>query len=182
LRIFLIGVDDYKAVSLKVLCSNSLIPSLHKDLRVKINENLGIDIDAIECGIHGDVDVDQDFEPAASVADVEDPLDEDQQMHDTENTDGSGNGGSQQEDENENARDEGAEDEYQAEEGLSVAGEENSGFEKKGRRTVYSSTKFWKFVDDSLEGIRKLAKTQVSEQGLNGSLTYEHAFREYVSH
>jgi hypothetical protein len=178
LRIFLIGVDDYKAVSLKVLFSNSLIPSLHKDLRIKINENLGIDIDAIECGIHGDVDVDQD----APAADVEDPLDEDQQMHDMENTDGSGNGGSQQEDEDENARDEGAEDEYQAEEDLSVAGEENSGFKKKGRRTVYSSTKFWKFVDDSLEGIRKLAKTQVSEQGPNGSLTYEHAFREYVSH
>ncbi|KAG1866351.1 hypothetical protein C8R48DRAFT_600320, partial [Suillus tomentosus] len=127
LHIFLISVDDYKAVSLKVLFSNSLIPSLHKDLRIKINENLSIDIDAIECGIHGDVDVDQDFEPAP-VTDVEDPLDEDQQMHDMENTDGSGNGGSQQEDEDENARDEGAEDEYQAKEDPSVAGEENSGF------------------------------------------------------
>jgi hypothetical protein len=76
----------------------------------------------------------------------------------------------------------GAEDEYLAEEDLSVAGEDNSGFKKKGRRTVYSSTKFWTFVDDCLQGIRKLAKTQVSEQGPNGSLTYEHAFCEYISH
>jgi hypothetical protein len=97
-----------------------------------------------------------------------------------ENADNSGNGGSQQEDENENARDEGAEDENQVREDL--PGEENSGFKKQGCCMVYSSTKLWKFVDDSLEDIHKLAKTQVSEQGPNGSLTYEHAFCEYVPH
>ncbi|KAG1880853.1 hypothetical protein F4604DRAFT_1922478 [Suillus subluteus] len=178
LRIFLIGVDDYKAVSLKVLFSNSLIPSLHKDLHVKINEKLGIDIDAIECGIHSNVD--QDSELDTPSADIKDPLDEDQPMHDTENADNSGNGGSQQEDEDENVRDEGAEDESQGGEDLPAVGEENSGFKSKGHRTVYSLTKFWKFMDDSLEGIRKLVKIQVAEQGPNGSLTYEHAFHDIL--
>ncbi|KAG1804666.1 uncharacterized protein BJ212DRAFT_1486592 [Suillus subaureus] len=36
LQIFLIGVSDYKAISLKDLYSNSLIPSLHGDLHTKI--------------------------------------------------------------------------------------------------------------------------------------------------
>ncbi|KAG1892232.1 hypothetical protein F4604DRAFT_1912963 [Suillus subluteus] len=81
------------------------------------------------------------------------------------NADNSGNGGSQQEDEDENVRDEGAEDESQGGEDLPTVGEENSGFKSKGRHTFYSSTKFWKFVDDSLEGICKLAKIQVAEQG-----------------
>ncbi|KAG1879857.1 hypothetical protein F4604DRAFT_1923064 [Suillus subluteus] len=178
LHIFLISVDNYKAVSLKVLFSNSLIPSLHKDLCVKINKKLSIDIDAIECGIHGNVD--QDFELDTPSADIEDPLDEDQLMHDTENADNSGNGGSQQEDEDKNVRDEGAEDESQGGEDLPAVGEENSGFKSKGRRTVYSSTKFWKFMDDSLEGIHKLAKIQVAEQGPNSSLTYEHAFHDIL--
>ncbi|KAG2089009.1 hypothetical protein BD769DRAFT_1680160 [Suillus cothurnatus] len=180
LHIFLIGVDDYKAVSLKVLFSNSLIPSLHKDLRLKINEKLGIDIDAIECGIHGDVNQDFELDTPTADHDIQDLLDEDRPMHDMENADNSGNGSSQQEDEDENAKDEGAEDENQV--GEDLPGEEHSGFKKQGCHTVYSSTKFWKFVDDSLEGICKLVKTQVSEQGANGSLTYEHTFREYVPH
>jgi len=154
-------VDDYKAVSLKVLFSNSLILSLHKDLCLKINKKISIDIDAIECRIHGDVNQDFELDTPTADHDIQDLLDEDQLMHDMENADNSGNGSSQQEDEDENARDEGAKDENQVREDL--PGEEHSGFKKQGCCTVYSSTKFWKFVDDSLEGIHKLAKTQVSE-------------------
>ncbi|KAG2357554.1 hypothetical protein BDR07DRAFT_1490588 [Suillus spraguei] len=158
LRIFLIGVDDYKTVSLSTLFSNSLISSLHQDLRVKINQKLNIDIDAIEHGMHGNIN--QDIEPDAPAADIEGYLDKDQPMHDMENADN------------------GAEDEYQGEEDLPAVSEGNSGFKGKGHCAVYSPSKFWKlkFIDDSLHGIRKLAKTQVSEQGLNSSLTYEHAF------
>ncbi|KAG2142876.1 uncharacterized protein EDB93DRAFT_1252138 [Suillus bovinus] len=178
LHIFLIGVDDYKTVPLNALFSNSLILSLHKDLHVKINQKLGIDIDAIERGMHGDIN--QDIEPDAPAADIKGYLDEDQPMHDTENTDNSGNGSSHQDDEDKNARDEGAEDEYQDEEDLPAVSEGSSGFKGKGRHAIYSSSKFWKFIDDSLDGICKLAKTQVSEQGPNGSLTYEHAFRNIL--
>ncbi|KAG2147902.1 uncharacterized protein EDB93DRAFT_1085188, partial [Suillus bovinus] len=174
LHIFLIGMDNYKTVPLNALFSNSLILSLHKDLCVKINQKLGIDIDAIEHRMHGDIN--QDIEPDAPAADIEGYLDEDQPMHDTENTDNSGNGSSHQDDEDENARDEGAEDEYQDKEDLPAVSEGSSGFKGKEHCAIYSSSKFWKFVDDSLNGIHKLAKTQVSEQGPNGSLTYEHAF------
>ncbi|KAG1824630.1 uncharacterized protein BJ212DRAFT_1295755 [Suillus subaureus] len=173
LHIFLIRVDNYKTVPLKVLFSNSLIPSLHDDLRIKINEKLGIDMDAIECRIHGNVD--QDLKPNTPT-DSESFLDEDHLMQDTENTDN----GSQQENEGENIRGEGAEDEDQGEGDLPVD-EENSGSESKGRPAVYSLSKFWKFVDDSLNGIHKLARAWVSEQeGMGGSLTYEHAFHDIL--
>ncbi|KAG2089050.1 uncharacterized protein F5147DRAFT_780785 [Suillus discolor] len=178
LHIFLICVDDYKIVPLNALFSNSLISSLHKDLCVTINQKLRIDIDAIKRRMHGDIN--QDIEPDAPVADIEGYLDEDQLMHDTENTDNSGNGSSHQDDKDKNARDEGAEDEYQDKEDLPAVSEGSSGFKGKGRHAIYSSSKFWKFIDDSLNGICKLAKTQVSEQGPNSSLTYEHTFRDIL--
>ncbi|KAG1836046.1 hypothetical protein DFJ58DRAFT_735261 [Suillus subalutaceus] len=74
----------------------------------------------------------------------------------------------------------GAEDEDQGKGDLPVD-EENSGSESKGRPAVYSLSKFWKFVDDSLDSIRELARARVSEQeGTGGSLTYEHAFRDIL--
>ncbi|KAG2104658.1 uncharacterized protein F5147DRAFT_775479 [Suillus discolor] len=57
LRIFLIGVSDYKAIPLKDLYSSSLIPSLHKDLRIKIAMTLDCEVgtEADENGEqHGD--------------------------------------------------------------------------------------------------------------------------------
>ncbi|KAG1804059.1 uncharacterized protein BJ212DRAFT_1486897 [Suillus subaureus] len=173
LHIFLIRMDDYKTVPLKVLFSNSLIPSLHDDLHIKINEKLSIDMDTIKCRIHGNVD--QDLEPNTP-ADSESFLDEDHLMQDMENTDN----GSQQENEGENIGGKGAEDEDQGKGDLPVD-EENSGSESKGHPAVYSLSKFWKFVDDSLDGIRELARAWVSEQeGMGGSLTYEHAFHDIL--
>jgi hypothetical protein len=174
LHIFLIGVDDYKIVPLKVLFSNSLIPSLHEDLCTKINEKLSIDINAIERGMHDNIN--QDFEPDTP-ADTESSLDQDQLMDDMENASNVGEGGGQQEDDGETTREEGAEDEHQGEGDLSVVSKGNSGFKGKGHLAVYTLSKFWNFVDDSLDGIHKLAKTQVSE---HGSLSYEHAFHKYV--
>lgn len=165
LRIFLIGTGNYKTIPLKDLYSASLLPSLHRDLRIKVSEGLGIDV-----GL-------DDTYPDPMV-----------QVHES-GVDGSGgNEGSANDTEGgENRADldtnhDGDDDEDEPDENVSSMAEgveldpNDSGFGGNGKRAVFTSSKFWRFVDASLEGVRKMAKADAEE--LNDGTPVEHIVRK----
>ncbi|KAG1768097.1 hypothetical protein EV702DRAFT_1050113 [Suillus placidus] len=54
LRIFLIGISDYKSASIKELFSPYLIPSLKQDMRDKVERELGVNIERLEGDLFDD--------------------------------------------------------------------------------------------------------------------------------
>jgi hypothetical protein len=57
LRIFLIGVSDYKNASINDLFSPYLIPSLKQDMQCKVERELGVNIAQLEDDLFGTDDV-----------------------------------------------------------------------------------------------------------------------------
>jgi len=183
LRIFLIGINDYKTIPLKELYSDKLIWSLHKDLRSKVESKLSIDIAAIELSA-----------ACGDVAQGEQNGDDDN-LHDDDSVTGITRAPIGTNDDA--ASDYLAETEFErndAEDGQEVDDEEldtdgdeleNGGSGFGGRRPKFTAGKFWNFVDCSLENIRKIAKEETKDvEGTPEVRTkaYETTFRKYGSH
>ncbi|KAG2121100.1 hypothetical protein DEU56DRAFT_760796 [Suillus clintonianus] len=165
LRIFLIGVSDYKTASIEDLFSAYLIPSLKQDLRDKVARELHIDIGQLERELF---DADLDYVPQTGVTPSQAPMEangnhtpgarwdeNDAGMGDEQRVD---QGGEQQDDLDVNGGDE----ESNVSGGASpvlLDDPLDSGFGLvEGTPVRYNSTtKFWNFVDYSLSNMRKMA-------------------------
>ncbi|KAG1741909.1 uncharacterized protein EDB91DRAFT_1052264 [Suillus paluster] len=172
LHIFLIGIGNYKTIPLKDIYSPSLLPSLHRDLRIKVGDTLGIDVelDDFDPGPMVRVHANQVHENSTdSLGDVEG------NTNDTEAGDnGTGLNINHDGDDNENRPDD-------TETGMAETNElhpDDLGFGGNGKCAVFTSTKFWRFVDASLEGIRKMAKVQAEE--LDDGTTVENIIRNVL--
>ncbi|KAG1764378.1 hypothetical protein EV702DRAFT_1205041 [Suillus placidus] len=159
LHIFLIGFGNYKTIPLKDLYSASLLPSLHKDLCVKVSEALGIDV--------GLDDFDQDPIMQGGADQAHENGAESTGAIEGKTTDAEAGDNGTDFDVNHDGDDD--EDEPEPEGNVSRAAEkyeldpDNSGFGGNGKRTVFTSSKFWRFMDASLEGVRKMAKAEAEE-------------------
>ncbi|KAG1720091.1 hypothetical protein EDB19DRAFT_1647415 [Suillus lakei] len=170
LHIFLIGIGNYKAIPLKDIYSPSLLPSLHRDLRIKVGDTLGIDVglDDFDPGPMAHGYADQVHENSAvSLGDVE---------GNTNDVEAGDNGTGL------DINYDGDDDENQPEETETGMADElhpdDSGFGGNRKRAVFTSTKFWRFVDASLEGIRKMAKAEAEE--LNDGTAVENIIRNVL--
>lgn len=169
LRIFLIGRGDYKSIPLKNIYSPSLLSSLHRDLRIKVRETLGIDIELD--------DTPTVQENADEVREnCEGGLDDGDDAAADTNVPNNSHNVSLDGDEDEN-RDIGLDS--GTDEGEIDA--EGSGFGGNGKRPKYTSTKFWNFVDDSLEAVRNMAREEAKvevDAGGDYDTAYENATRK----
>ncbi|KAG2028450.1 hypothetical protein BDR03DRAFT_1019784 [Suillus americanus] len=162
LRIFLIGTGNYKTIPLQDIYSPSLLPSLHRDLRLKVSDALGVDVGLDDFDsdpiVEGGGQVDENG--ADGVGGVEGSMNganaEDGGADLNINHDGPGDG-----DEDEPERDVSG----VAEKEKYELDPNDSGFGGNGKRTIFTSSKFWRFVDASLEGIRKMGKAEAEELG-----------------
>ncbi|KAG1847465.1 hypothetical protein C8R48DRAFT_615562, partial [Suillus tomentosus] len=160
LRVFMIGISDYRTVPLKDLYSPCLIPSLHTAVRARIGPKLGIDIDSIEREMLGEEE-------------IPDGQDKGQEMHST-GTAGSGvvDNGKPADGTRELEEDSGdngdADQDYEPEDNEGpdttpysrALAEDDSGFGDNGKPAIFTLGKFWNFVDTSLENIRKVVKQE----------------------
>ncbi|KAG2062877.1 hypothetical protein BDR04DRAFT_1164525 [Suillus decipiens] len=188
LQIFLIGVSDYKAIPLNDLYSSSLIPSLHKDLCIKIAMTLDCEVgtEADENGKqHGDRLEDsmdhldgQGSEAQPGVSNdtggngdlgegghVMDTREEDQfcENHDEE-------AGQQEPDKNYNDDNDNNDD--------NDSGSEFSK-RKNGKGPKFTLAKFWNFVDCSLEAIHKAAREEAGPAYMKSACrTYKNAVQK----
>ncbi|KAG2086476.1 hypothetical protein BD769DRAFT_1681114 [Suillus cothurnatus] len=168
LRIFLIGVSDYKTASIKDLFSPYLIPSLKQDLRDKVTRELNIDMEQLERDLF---DADFDNAPRTDVnpsqvptgtqvngshapsagRDQNDPDITYQQLVDQS--------GVQQDDLDTNGEDNELNVSSSANGAVLLDNPLDSGFGLvEGMPIRYNTTmKFWNFVDHSLSMMRKMA-------------------------
>ncbi|KAG2098949.1 uncharacterized protein F5147DRAFT_582824, partial [Suillus discolor] len=129
--------------------SPSLLPSLHRDLRVKVGDALGIDNGADSIGsIEGSINRAEAGDDGPDV-DVNHDGDEEE-----DGLEGNVSGTAET---------------YELD-------PNDSGFGGHGKRTIFTSTKFWRFVDASLEGIRKMGKAEAEE--LNDGTPVENIIRK----
>ncbi|KAG1741901.1 uncharacterized protein EDB91DRAFT_1247944 [Suillus paluster] len=174
LRIFLIGTGNHKNIPLKDIYSLSLLPSLHRDLRVKVGNTLGIDV-----GL-------DDFDPDPIAESPTNKVHENgaDSMGDIE---GSMNGAEAGDDGTFDINHDGdndADDEDDPEGNVSGTAEKyeldpnDSGFGGNGKHTIFMSTKFWRFVDASLEGVRKMGKAEAEK--LNDGTPVENVVRNIL--
>ncbi|KAG2145796.1 hypothetical protein DEU56DRAFT_910079 [Suillus clintonianus] len=157
LRVYLIGIGDYKIVSLKSLYSPLLIPSLPKEIREKIGPQLGIDIDEIEQSMLAS---EEDGDSTGPLPDITADADEAGDSHgENENVDVDVDYDRDDRDFELDAGDTGDVD------------RDGSVVEEKS--DLYTVGKFWNFVDSSLTSARNAAKEQAMQD--NGS-SYEKAY------
>ncbi|KAG1870899.1 hypothetical protein F4604DRAFT_1681752 [Suillus subluteus] len=187
LRIFLIGIGDYRSIPLKDLYSTSLLSSLHQDLRVKISKALNCDMDL---GVsendeqHTDnadsnVDHSEEQDPEGDIGATDDHGDN---IGEGEHTLENGEEGSGF---RENREEEGEEEEGEEKTGQEESEDDDggSGFSKRknGKGPKFTSMKFWNFIDCSLQAIRQAAQ---QEAGPNHNMsvrgTYENAVRNIL--
>ncbi|KAG2130195.1 uncharacterized protein EDB93DRAFT_1095029, partial [Suillus bovinus] len=181
--IFLIGVSDYKAIPLKDLYSSSLIPSLHKDLHVKIAMTL-------DCEVGTEVD-ENDEQHGDRLEDSMDHLDgqgSEAQPGVSNDTGGDGDLG-----EGGHVMDTREEDQFRENHDEEAGQQEpdedyddddsGSGFSKRknGKGPKFTSAKFWNFVDCLLEAIRKAAREEAGPEYTKSARgTYENAVRNLL--
>lgn len=180
MRIFLIGVGDYKAIPLEDLYSSSLIPSLHADLRAKIAMALDC-----EAGMDADGNDQQHTDHAEDDMDHTNDRGSEGELGVSNEADGDGNLGG-----GEHTIDNGEEDqirENQDEETIQQEPEDNedddggSGFikRKNGKGPKFTSAKFWNFVDCSLEAVRQAAREEAGpDYAKSARGAYENAVRK----
>ncbi|KAG1890445.1 uncharacterized protein F5891DRAFT_1198199 [Suillus fuscotomentosus] len=179
LRIFLIGVGDYRAIPLKELYSSSLIPSLHRDLRVKISEGLDCDID-MEVSENDEQHADNaegnvDHSDEHCEGDLGATNDHGNNLGEEERTMDSGESyglleirdGEGEEEEEEEEEEETSEQELEVDDG-------GSGFTKgkNSKGPKFTSSKFWNFIDCSLQAIRRAAKEETGSDPNNILVEY----------
>ncbi|KAG1826380.1 hypothetical protein EV424DRAFT_1345690 [Suillus variegatus] len=147
LRIFLIGIGNYKTIPLKDLYSASLLPSLHWDLHIKVGDALGINVEL------DDLDLDPMMQDGAN------------QVHESSADSTGGNEGTTDNMEG-GDKDDGDDNQDDLEGNVSGTTEldpDDSGFGGNRKRAIFTSTKFWKFVDASLKSVRKMARADAEE-------------------
>jgi hypothetical protein len=162
LRIFLIGVSDYKTASIEDLFSAYLIPSLKQDLRDKVAHELSIDVGQLEEDLF-DADLDGtnvtgNSSQAPTQVNGQNGADMGDEQHVDQN-------GAEQDDINANEEDEssnansGANSTNSANGAVLPDNPLDSGFGLvEGMPVRYNSTiKFWNFVDDSLSAMCRIA-------------------------
>ncbi|KAG1868646.1 hypothetical protein F4604DRAFT_1584570, partial [Suillus subluteus] len=178
LRIFLIGIGDYRSIPLKDLYSTSLLPSLHQDLHVKISKALDCDMDL---GVsendeqHTDnadsnVDHSEEQDPEGDIGATDDHGDNVGEGEHTLENGEEGSGFC------ENREEEDEEEESEVDDG-------GSGFSnrKNGKGPKFTSTKFWNFVDCSLQAIRQAAQWEAGpNHNTSARGAYENAVRNIL--
>ncbi|KAG1872269.1 hypothetical protein F4604DRAFT_1925889 [Suillus subluteus] len=158
LCIFLIGTGNYKTIPLQDIYS----PSLHQDLHVKVGDALGVNVGLDDFDsdpiVEGGGQVDENS--ADGMGGVEGSMNgvnaKDGGTDLNINHDGLGDG-----DEDEPERDVSG----VAEKEKYELDPNDSGFGGNGKRTIFTSSKFWRFVDASLEGVHKMGKAEAEELG-----------------
>ncbi|KAG1789784.1 uncharacterized protein HD556DRAFT_1446791 [Suillus plorans] len=168
LRIFLIGVSDYKTASIKDLFSPYLVPSLKQDLRDKVTRELNIDVEQLERELF---DADFDNAPRTDVNPSQVPTGTQvngshassagRDQNDPDMTYGplTDQSGVQQDDLDTNGEDNESNVSGSANGVVLLDNPLDSGFGLvEGMPMRYNSTiKFWNFVDHSLLMMRKMA-------------------------
>ncbi|KAG2132138.1 uncharacterized protein EDB93DRAFT_1255326 [Suillus bovinus] len=160
-------LTDYKAIPLKDLYSSSLIPSLHKDLHIKIAMTL-------DCEVGTEAD-ENDKQHGDHLEDSMDHLDG--QGSEAQPGVSNDTGGDDQfrENHDEEAGQQELNEDYDDDSG--------SGFSKRknGKGPKFTSAKFWNFVDCSLEAIRKAAREEAGPEYMKSACrTYENAVRNLL--
>jgi hypothetical protein len=184
LRIFLIGIGDYRSIPLKDLYSTSLLPSLHQDLRIKISKALDCDMDL---GVSendeqhtdnadGNVHHSEEQDPEGDIGATDDHGDDfGEGEHTLENgEEGSGFHENREEEDEE-------EGEEMTDQQESEVNDGGSGFSKTkdGKGPKFTSTKFWNFVDCSLQAIRQAAQQEAGpNHDTSARGAYENAVRK----
>ncbi|KAG1785094.1 uncharacterized protein HD556DRAFT_1314540 [Suillus plorans] len=147
LHIFLIGTGNYKTIPLKDIYSPLLLPSLHHDLHVKVGDALGINVglDNFNQDPIAEGDANQVQENSADgMGSIEGSMNRAEAGDDGPDFD---------------VNHVGDEEEDGLEGNMSGMAEtyeldpNDWGFGGHGKCTIFMSTKFWKFVDASLEGV-----------------------------
>ncbi|KAG2752016.1 hypothetical protein P692DRAFT_20725714 [Suillus brevipes Sb2] len=166
LRIFLIGIGDYRSIPLKDLYSTLLLPSLHQDLRIKISKALDCDMDLGEQDPEGDIGATDDHGDNFGEGE-----------HTLENgEEGSGFHENREEEDEE-------EGEEMTDQQESEVNDGGSGFSKTkdGKGPKFTSTKFWNFVDCSLQAIRQAAQQEAGpNHDTSARGAYENAVRNIL--
>ncbi|KAG0693796.1 hypothetical protein DFH29DRAFT_1006926 [Suillus ampliporus] len=185
LRIFLIGIGDYRAIPLKDLYSTSLIPSLHSDLRIKISNALDCDIDM---GVsendeqradntNSNVDHSDEQSPEGDLGATNDHGDN---LGEGEHALESGEECEFHENREEEEEEEKEEETGQREPEVDDGG---SGFSKRknGKGPKFTLTKFWNFVDCSLQAIHQAAQKEAGPNyNTSARRVYENAVRNIL--
>ncbi|KAG0694569.1 hypothetical protein DFH29DRAFT_1006221 [Suillus ampliporus] len=159
LRVYLLGIGDYRTTPLKTLYSPLLISSLPKEIREKIGLQLGIDIDKIECSML-DGDAGEDADGADAFQDT--IIDENAAPRIVD----SSNGHDENENINADVDDDTDDMDFEPNEGSqgNIDGDGSVVMEKgKPESDLYTAGRFWNFVDASLVSARNAAKEQVME-------------------
>ncbi|KAG2752136.1 hypothetical protein P692DRAFT_20817113 [Suillus brevipes Sb2] len=165
LRIFLIGVGDYKAIPLEDLYSSSLKPSLHADLRSKIAMALDCEDDMDHMndkGSEGELGVSNKADDDGNLGGGEHTMDnrKEDQFHQN------------QDEETIQQEPEGNEDD-DASSG-SIEG-------KNGKPPKFTSAKFWNYVDCSLEAVRQAVREEAGPDYAKSACgIYENAVRNIL--
>ncbi|KAG2117241.1 uncharacterized protein F5147DRAFT_567093 [Suillus discolor] len=172
LRIFLIGTGNYKTIPLKDIYSPSLLPSLHRDLHVKVGDALGIDVglDDFDQDPIAEGDANQVQENGAdSIGSIEGSINRAEAGDDGPDVDVNHDGDEEEDGLEGNVS--GTAETYELD-------PNDSGFGGHGKCTIFMSTKFWRFVDASLEGVRKMGKAEAEE--LNDGTPVENIIRNIL--
>ncbi|KAG1874859.1 hypothetical protein F4604DRAFT_1924990 [Suillus subluteus] len=153
-----------KAIPLKDLYSPSLIPSLHSDLHIKISKALNCDIDVGTNNTLKEI-LERTHDHGDNLGEGERTLEsgEEREFH-----------------ENRNEEEEGEEESGQQEPKVDDGG---SGFSKRknGKGPRFTLTKFWNFVDCSLQAIRKAAQEEAGPNfNTSAHGAYENAVRNIL--
>ncbi|KAG1762174.1 hypothetical protein EDD22DRAFT_953326 [Suillus occidentalis] len=165
LHIFLIGIGDYRSIPLKDLYSTLLLPSLHQDLHIKISKALNCDMDL---GVSendeqhtdnadGNVHHSEEQDPKGDIGATDNHGDNfGEGKHTLENgEEGSGFHENREEEDEE----EGEEMTDQQESKVNDGGSRFSK-RKNSKGPKFTSTKFWNFVNCSLQAIHQAAQQE----------------------
>ncbi|KAG1726442.1 uncharacterized protein EDB91DRAFT_1254345 [Suillus paluster] len=192
LQICLIGISDFKTIPLKDLYSTSLIPSLHRDLHVKIAEalNCNVGIDACETNEqHANATEGNtfDLDHQCSTGELGATYDRGDDLGECDATDDHGDNfgegdhtmDNQEEDEFCENRDDEKEETGQQEPEVDDGG---SGFIQgtNSKHPKFTSTKFWNFMDCSLKAIHKAAREEAGDYEGAGRGAYENAVQNIL--
>ncbi|KAG1846266.1 hypothetical protein F4604DRAFT_1595054, partial [Suillus subluteus] len=172
LRIFFIGVSDYKAIPLEDIYSSSLIPSLHGDLRAKIAMALDC-----EAGMEADENDQQHADHAKDDMDYtndQGPEGELGVSNDAGDDSDLGGGEHMMDNREEDQFCENQDEETTQQEPEDDEDDGSSGFSKRknSKGPKFTSAKFWNFVDCSLEAVCKAAREEAGPEYANMLVEY----------
>ncbi|KAG1804533.1 uncharacterized protein BJ212DRAFT_1284262, partial [Suillus subaureus] len=176
-----VDATHWNRIAFLALYSNSLIPSLHLAVHARIRPKLGIDINSIERKLYGD-EADHDGIPLDSTLVTD-------EHGETQGTCATGDNGDSTGTDNldEHLGGNGdADQDYELEDNKGInttmlnsqpLHPDDSSFGDNGRPVIFSTGKFWDFVNISLENVHKIAKEEAMADQ-SGNTGYKTAFRQ----